>query len=175
DIARIYVHTEEVDYISGSVSMLQKENEDEILSELKYRVNDSDLQQKKRDLIELRKDALGDERDHVRDTLIAKEAEIKTEQKNKRVAQHDMIVQDFTDKETISSDFGTQDGYANDHKEDIALDKRNHKQALWDEEQGLYQYKKDKLTAISDASIAAAETLATADIVTSLTHEIGGI
>jgi hypothetical protein len=179
DIEMAKVRTEENKFNSSSESGDISERKlylaEEDKNQLEYRVNDSDLHARRKELVEEHENTLEDEKNHIEGVLIPKEDQIKTEQISRRAALHDARIQDFTDRETISGDFTTQNELANAHKEGMASDERAHKQALWDKEPALYSVRKAKLTAISNASIAAAETLATADIVTSLTHEIGGM
>jgi hypothetical protein len=177
EIEMVKVRAEENKFDSssktGDISERKLYLEEEDKQQLEYRVNTSELYTRKKELIEEHEDTLEDEKNHIVETLIIKEGEIKTEQGSIRAAQHDARIQTFTDKTTVSDEFVVQNEYANDHIGDIAEDKRDHKKVLWTADKDLYLYKKQKLTEIKNASVAAAETLAAADIVTSLTHEIG--
>jgi len=107
------------------------------------------------------------------EALISKESEIEISQTNEQNAQKDSTLADFDDRESMAEMEMKQSEYNDTLDMNISEDRKNSQIDIVDKRTELQDAQMTSSDIAKDSAIDAAEILATANIVSTLTHEIG--
>lgn len=126
------------------------------------------------ELIEVKGDIIEDDITNT-EILESKEVEIETAQTSEQNARKDSTLAGFDDRKSMSEVEMGQSEYADSLDIGIAGNRRESQKTIETKKTELPLARRSAASTNRDAAIDAARTLATADITTSLTHEIGSI
>lgn len=127
---------------------------------------------KKIELIETKGDAIEDETTHI-GVLESKEAIIETAETAQQNARKDSTLAGFDDRESMADSDKDQGEYDDDLVIEIAGNRKDSQKTIATKKTDIQTAQTSAAATRKSAAIDAATTMATADITTSLTHEIG--